>query len=95
MRRKGEFLSFLKICFSEFSGSEFPPKFNPKLVEFAEKLGESDARFGKIPDEEARARFGSACKLLVKIGESRYFEVEYFNIRSELEHEINYFEVPE
>jgi len=55
--RQDEFLSFLKICFSEFSGSKFPPKFTPKVVGDAEKLGESDARFGKIPDGEARARF--------------------------------------
>ena len=61
----------------------------------AEKFGESDARFGKIPDGEARARFWSACKLLVEIGESRVFEVEYFSIRSELEHEVNFFEVPD
>ena len=93
--RKGEFLSFFKICFSEFSGSKFPPKFTPKVVGDAEKLGESGARFGKIPDGEARARFLSACKLLVEIGESRFFELEYFSIRSELEHEVNFFEVPE
>jgi len=52
-----KFSSFFKICFLDRSGSKLPPKIIPDILGDAEKLGESDARFRKIPEEEARAQF--------------------------------------
>jgi len=46
-----------QILFFRVSGTEIFTKFFWKIVESAEKLGESDASLGKIPGGEARARF--------------------------------------
>jgi len=89
-----EFVDFLKTWFFNISVPNFSPKFFLKIVGSAEKLGESDACFGKIPGGEARARFWFAANFSEESGEDRFFELDFLNIQGEIFNEINFFEMP-